>query len=91
VPKTVNSQTTDAATQTSVQILGSAPGSAMGVLLQVSDQALGLAAHNATVTGHNATIVAQATTIQGCSMLYGLDTAAESAGICEILSSTKRG
>ena len=86
---TVNPQITDAVTQTNVQILGSAPGTAMGNLFQATSNALGLAAHNATAAGQNANTVLQAVTTQGVTLLYGVDTAAESVGITEILSVTK--
>ncbi|MBK9036177.1 MAG: RebB family R body protein [Myxococcales bacterium] len=85
----VNSQITDAVTQTNVQILGSAPGSAMGNLLQATANALGNAAHNATAAGQNANTVLQAVTTQGVALMYGVDTAAESVGIAEILRATK--
>ena len=86
---TVNPQITDAVTQTNVQILGSAPGQAMANLFQATGSALGIAAHNATAAGQNANTVLQAGTTQGVALLYGVDTAAESAGISEILSVTK--
>jgi hypothetical protein len=89
MPDFVNPQITDSITQSNVQILGSAPGNAMGNLFQATSQALGLAAHNATSAQQNASTVLQATTTQGVALLYGVDTAAEAAGISEILSVTK--
>lgn len=89
MPDLVNPQITDAITQTNVQILGSAPGNALGNLYQATSQALGLAAHNAAAAQANASTVLQASTTQGVAMLYGVDTAAESVGIAEILSITK--
>ncbi|MEZ4400147.1 MAG: RebB family R body protein [Kofleriaceae bacterium] len=85
----VNPQITDAVTQTNVQILGSAPGTAMGNLYQATANALGNAAHNATAAGQNANTLLQAVTTQGVALLYGVDTAAESVGISTILGSTK--
>ena len=85
----VNPQITDAVTQTNVKILGDAPGMAMGALFQATAQALANAAHNATTAQQNANTILQATTTQGVALLYGVDTAAESAGISEILSVTK--
>jgi hypothetical protein len=81
----VNPQITDAVTQTNVKILGDGPGQAMGALYQATANALGLAAHNATTAGQNANTVLQAVTTQGVTLLYGVDTAAESVGISEIL------
>ena len=86
---TVNPQITDAVTQTNVQILGTAPGQAMGMLFQATGQALGNAAHNATIAGQNANTVLQAVTTQGVALLYGVDTAAEAVGITSILGSNK--
>lgn len=87
--ETVNPQITDAVTQANVKILGDAPGQAMGSLFQATAQALGNAAHNATSAGQNANTVLQAVTTQGVALLYGVDTAAESVGISEILSVNK--
>ena len=47
-PTAVNSQITDAVTQTNVKVLGDAPAMAMGNLYQATAQALANAAHNAT-------------------------------------------
>ena len=89
MPDYVNPQITDAITQTNVQILGTAPGNAMGNFFQATAQALANAAHNATTAQQNANTVLQATTTQGVALMYGVDTAAESVGISEILSVTK--
>ena len=85
----VNPQITDAVTQTNVKILGDGPGMAMGNLYQATGQALGLSAHNATSAAQNANTILQSTTTQGVALLYGVDTAALSVGIDEILSTTK--
>jgi hypothetical protein len=89
MPDYVNPQITDAITQTNVQILGTAPGTAMGNLFQATSQALANAAHNATSAQQNANTVLQATTTQGVALMYGVDTAAEAVGIAEILSVNK--
>jgi len=86
---TVNPQITDAVTTTNVQILGSGPGQALGNLYQATSQALGNAAHNAAAAGQNTNTVLQATTTMGVTLLYGVDTAAGSVGISEILGVTK--
>ena len=86
----VNPQITDAVTQTNVKILGESPGMAMGNLFQATAQALANAAHNATTAGQNANTVLQATTTQGVALLYGVDTAAESVGITEILGALNK-
>lgn len=61
-PTSVNSQITDAVTQSSVQVLGDAPAQALGSLYQATAQALGLAAQNATTAQQQAAILAQAVT-----------------------------
>jgi len=82
----VNPQITDAVTQANVKVLGDAPAMALANLYQASAQALSNAAHNATTAQQNANTVLQATTTQGVALLYGVDTAATSVGISEILS-----
>lgn len=63
-PTAVNSQITDAVTQTNVQVLSEAPAMAMGNLYQSVGQALGNAAHNAVTNQQNANTLAQAVTTQ---------------------------
>ncbi len=74
-PTAVNNQITDAVTQANVEVLGNAPASAMGNLMQATAQALANAAQNATAAQQQANIVAQAATTAGVAMLYSLDTA----------------
>ncbi len=83
----VNPQITDAVTQTNVQVLGTASANALGNLFQATAQAVSLAAHNAVALGASANTVLQATTTQGVTLLYGVDTASMSVGISEILNS----
>ncbi len=61
----VNSQITDAVTQTNVKILGEAPAQAMATLYQIAAQAAGIAisnanANQANLNALNPSIVAQA-------------------------------
>jgi hypothetical protein len=49
-PLTVNTQITDAVTQTNVKVLGEAPAEALGVASQAMAHAVGLAMENATQT-----------------------------------------
>lgn len=61
----VNSQITDAVTQTNVKVLGEAPAQAMATLYQVASQAAGIAIANANsnqqnLNALNPSIVAQA-------------------------------
>ena len=59
-PTAVNSQITDAVTQTNVKVLGDAPAMAMGNLYQATAQALANAAHNATTAQQQGNVLAQA-------------------------------
>jgi hypothetical protein len=61
-PTAVNSQITDAVTQSNVKVLGDAPAMALGNLYQATAQALANAAHNATTNQQQANILAQAVT-----------------------------
>lgn len=72
---TVNSQITDSVTQANTEVLGVAPATSMGNLMMATSQALGNAAHNATTAQQNANITWQASTVQGVSTLYSVDTA----------------
>lgn len=75
-PTSVNSQITDAITQSNVGVLGDAPAIAMANLYQATAQALANAAHNATAAQQQTNILAQAVTAQGVALLYSLNTAA---------------
>jgi len=77
----VNPQITDSVTQANVKVLGDAPAVATANLYQDSAQALSNAAHNATSAQQNANTILQATTTQGVSTLYEVDTA--STGVAE--------
>lgn len=88
VPTTVNSQITDAITQANVKVLGDAPAVAMGNLFIATSQALGNAAHNATVNQQQTDITAQAATEQGVATLYAVDTDAAVAACGAYLTAT---
>lgn len=74
-PTAVNSQITDSVSQVNLEVLGSAPATAMGNLYQATSQALANAAHNATTAQQQANITAQAVTTAGVNMIYAVDTA----------------
>jgi hypothetical protein len=61
-PTAVNSQITDAVTQTNVKVLAESPAMAMGSLYQATAQALANAAHNATTAQQQGAVLAQAVT-----------------------------
>ncbi len=49
----VNSQVTDAVTQTNVKVVAEAPAQAMATLYQIASQAAGIAINNANANQHN--------------------------------------
>ncbi|MDC3379174.1 RebB family R body protein [Planctomycetota bacterium] len=90
-PTEVNSQITDAITQTNVKVVAEAPAMAMGSLYQTMAHATQAAALNATTAQANAHTILQATTTQGVALLYGIDTAATAVGIAKILKDSPDG
>ena len=86
-PTAVNSQITDSVTQANVEVLGTAPATAMGNLFQATSQALANAAHNATMAQQQSNITAQAATTMGVATLYGIDTASTGMATKAILGS----
>ncbi len=86
-PTSVNNQITDSVTQANVKVLGDAPAMSMGNLFQATSQALGNAAHNATMAQQQTAVTAQATTTMGVAVLYSLDTASTGMATKSILQS----
>lgn len=86
-PTSVNSQITDAVTQSNVQVVGTAPAMAMGNLYQATAQALSNAAHNATTAQQQSNVLAQAATTMGVAMLYSLDVASTAKATIAVLDS----
>lgn len=84
-PTAVNSQITDAVTQTNVKVLGDAPAIALGNLYQATAQALANAAHNATNSQQQSYVTSQAATTMGVSTLLSIDTAADGVATKDIL------
>jgi len=72
IPTPVNGQITDAVTQSSVQVLGSAPAMAMGMVYQALANATALLFQNAVNAQQQSMILAQAATNQGIAQLYTL-------------------
>ncbi len=84
-PTAVNSQITDAVTQSNVQVLGDAPAIALSNLYQATAQALANAAHNATTAQQQTAITAQAATTMGVATLYSIDTASTGISTSKII------
>jgi hypothetical protein len=69
---TVNSQITDAITQTNVKVLGEAPAVAIGMLYQTIGNSVSMAAANAVYAQQQANVTYQAATTMGVAKLLSL-------------------
>jgi trans-2-enoyl-CoA reductase len=76
--ESVNSQVTDAVTQTNVKVLGEAPAMAMGNLYQTIGNSVAMAASNAVYAQQQANITYQAATTLGVQTLLSGRTATAS-------------
>jgi len=70
-PTAVNSQITDAVTQTNVKVLGDAPAQALGALYQSAASALALSLQNSVAGQQQAQILAQSVTARCVAALVG--------------------
>ena len=70
-PTSVNSQITDAVTQSNVKVVAEAPAMALGSLYQTIAQATGLAAQNAAANQQTANQIAQAVATRCVEVLLG--------------------
>lgn len=75
-PTALNSQITDAVTQTNVKVLADAPAVAMGSIYQSLAHATGILFENAVSAQQQQNTLAQAAANQGVMQIYSLDTAA---------------
>lgn len=72
----VNPQITDSVTQANTKVLGDVPAFASGNLMQMASQVAGLSMQNAVTNQQQASMLHQASTTQGISLLYTVDTSA---------------
>lgn len=79
----LNSQITDAVTQTNVKVVGEAPAYAMATVYQSLAHSVGILFENAVSTQQQQNILAQASTTQGIMQIYSLDTVATAAGVAK--------
>jgi len=70
-PTAVNSQITDAISQSNVKVLGEAPATALAGLYQSALQALALASQNAVNAQQQNNILAEAVTARCAQMICG--------------------
>lgn len=86
-PKTVNSQITDAVTQTNVKVVAEAPAMAMGAIYQSLAHSSGLMFENAIYQQQQASMLSQAATTLGVMQIYSVDTVADAISVSEMISS----
>ncbi|NEO33559.1 MAG: RebB like protein [Symploca sp. SIO3C6] len=84
---TVSKQVTDAVTQANVKVLGDSPALSLSNLYQTISQSLSLSVQNAVMAQQQSNLVHQATTTQGVSLIYSVDTAAIGAATSQTLKS----
>ena len=78
-PTAVNSQITDAVTQTNVKVLAEAPAMAMGAMFQAMAHSTGILFENAVSSQQQQNTLAQAASNQGVIQLYSMGTMADAA------------
>ena len=75
-PTALNSQITDAVTQSNVKVLGDSPAMAMGAIFQSLAHSTGILYENAVSSQQQLAIAAQAATNQGVIQVYSIDSMA---------------
>ena len=85
---TVNSQITDAVTQTNVQVVADAPAIALGNVYQSAAHSTGLMFENAVNAQSQQNILAQTATTQGVMQIYSFDTVADAISISTMLGAS---
>jgi len=87
--ETVNSQITDAVTQSNVKVVSEAPAMAMGTLYQSMAHSTGIMFENAVNTQNQQNILAQAATTQGVMQIYSVDTVADATAVAKMQDAPK--
>lgn len=72
----VNSQITDAVTQTNVKVVAEAPAMSMGTIYQSMGQSVAILFQNSVSAQQQQNTLAQAATNQGVMQIYSVDTTA---------------
>ncbi|WP_025899542.1 RebB family R body protein [Sneathiella glossodoripedis] len=81
----VNSQITDAVTQSNMTVLGNAPAQSMATAYQMLAQSTGVAMQNAVSNQQNMNTIDSAIVSQGISLLFNLDGAIDARSAKEII------
>ena len=84
--KSVNSQITDAITQSNTMIIGLAPAQSMGTLYQTTAQAVGVAVQNAVANQQHMYSLSLASTAQNLNSLLSLSSATAGRSTAGLLS-----
>ena len=82
----MNSQITDAVTQSNVKVLGDAPAESMGMLYQMLAQSTGMSMQNMVANQQHKNSIDSAVVTGAVTVLYTLDTATTGKATQEILS-----
>lgn len=83
----VNSQITDAVTQSSVSTLAGAPAMAMGMIYQASAHSIGILFQNTTAAQQQAAMCGQAATNQGVMQMYAMNSMAAATATAKLARS----
>jgi hypothetical protein len=86
-PTALNSQITDAVTQSNVKVLGDSPAMAMGAIFQSLAHSTGILYENAVSSQQQLAIAAQAATNQGVIQVYSIDSMAGSVATSKVAQS----
>jgi hypothetical protein len=86
-PTAINSQITDAVTQSNVKVLGDSPAMAMGAIFQSLAHSTGILYENAVSSQQQLAIAAQAATNQGVIQVYSIDSMAGSVATSKVAQS----
>lgn len=82
----MNSQITDAVTQSNVKVLGDAPAESMGMLYQMLAQSTGMSMQNMVANQQHKNSIDSAVVTGAVTVLYTLDTATTAKATQQILS-----
>ena len=83
----INSQITDAVTQSNVKVLGDSPAMAMGAIFQSLAHSTGILYENAVSSQQQLAIAAQAATNQGVIQVYSIDSMAGAVATSKVAQS----
>lgn len=82
----MNSQITDAVTQSNVKVVGDAPAESMGMLYQMLAQSTGMSMQNMVANQQHKSTIDTGVVTGGATILYTLQTATTAKATKEVLS-----